>query len=169
VTPRGWRAGLVWLALCLAGCAHGPAVAPVDLQRALSLEAVGPVAYEPRTLDGKVLLIDFFATWCFPCVADLPALESLQKQYGPKGFTVVAVGMDLEGPVVLDPFAQHYALSFPVLVASEAIRQGAPPFGQVRVLPTTMLVGRKGEVLAAYQGVADHEVLARAVEHAVGD
>lgn len=156
-------------ALALGACAHRPSVALPELHRALSLPAVGPVPYTPNAVDGKVVMIDFFATWCFPCVADLPHLEELQKRYGPRGFTVIAVGMDLDGRKMLEPFAAYYELPFPILVASDDIREGRSAFGRIRILPSTVLLDRAGTVLASYEGVADLAELERVIDRALGD
>lgn len=128
---------------------------------------MGPVPYQADTLPGRVVLVRFFATWCFPCLADLPVLQRLWEERSGQGFTVVLVGMDLEGERVLEPFAERYALPFPVLVADAEIRQGQSPFGTVSALPTSVLFGREGEVLLAYAGVAEPASLLRAVEAAV--
>jgi thiol-disulfide isomerase/thioredoxin len=155
--------------LTATACAHGPTLAPQELRRALDLQAVGPVAFDPRSLNGKVVLVDFFATWCFPCLADMPHLEDMQKRFGEHGLAVVAVGMDLEGPLVLQPFAEHYAYSFPVLVANGAVRDGRSAFGAIRILPSTVVLGRDGSILASYAGVADEDQLASLLARAVGD
>lgn len=133
---------------------------------ALRLEPVGQVGLEPQALRGQVVLVSFFATWCFPCLADLPVLQRLQAQYGERGFTVVLVGMDLDGARVLAPFAEEYRLPFPVLVANAPIREGRSPFGRISALPTNVLLDRDGRVLLAYAGVARPEALAQAVDRA---
>ena len=88
------------LMLALAGCrtvpeepAWGAGASPY--LRALALPSVGPTPLEWNRLPGRVVMVSFFATWCFPCLAELPTLVALQKEHGPQGFQVVAVGMDL--------------------------------------------------------------------------
>jgi peroxiredoxin len=157
-------------ALALAGCRGGPETREPDgraLLQALALPAVGPAAEDARELGGRVLLVAFFATWCFPCVAEVPTLQALQRDYGPRGFRVVGVGMDLEGARVLAPFADEYALNYPMLVADDALRAGRSAFGSIRALPTTFLLDREGRVLAAWQGMAGHEDVAAAIEKAL--
>ena len=162
------KAFVVALALGgLAGCAHAPVAleSPAQVDAALTLEPAGPI---PRgRLQGKVVLVAFFATWCFPCIAELPLLERLQRENEAEGFTVVAVGMDLEGRKVLRPFVESYALPYPVLIANDALRAGASVFGPVRALPTYFLLDRHGSVLLAYQGVADPAKLLKRVHDAV--
>lgn len=155
----------------LAACRSTPEAveAPGDgFLGALELPAVGPVRYVPAELRGQVVLVTFFATWCFPCMAEIPTLEALQRDYGPRGFRVVAVGMDLEGRRVLEPFAEHYALNYPVLLADERIIEGQSVFGPIRSLPTAVVLDREGRAVAGWQVVAGHEEMAKAIEKALG-
>lgn len=153
------------LVMALAGCRGTRTVdaGPAFLQ-ALALPSVGPTRHDARALSGKVVLVSFFATWCFPCLAEMPTLEALQRDYGAKGFQVVSVGMDLEGEKVLQPFADHYALRYPVLVANDFMREGQTAFGHIRALPTTVLLDRRGRAVAGWQGVEGHADVAKAIE-----
>ncbi len=158
------RAALVTL-VALAGCrGTRPVEAGHAFLNALNLPAVGPTPYDARALDGKVVLVNFFATWCFPCLAEMPTLEALQKDYAARGFQVVAVGMDLEGEKVLAPFADHYALRYPVLIADAAMIEGHSVFGAIQGLPTTVLLDRQGRAVAGWHGVESHADMAKAVE-----
>jgi thiol-disulfide isomerase/thioredoxin len=156
------------LVLLLAGCGSVPeqpeASGPSPYVRSLLLPAVGPTPYEWRRLKGSVVMVAFFATWCFPCLAELPTLEALQKEHGPQGFQVVLVGLDLEGERVLTPFAEQYALNFPVLVSNEDMQQGRSAFGLIPALPTTFLLDREGRVAGAWKGMASHEDMSKAVQ-----
>jgi thiol-disulfide isomerase/thioredoxin len=151
--------------VALAGCrgTRPVDVGPAFLQ-ALALPSVGPTPYDYPALGGKVVLVSFFATWCFPCLAEMPTLEALQRDYGPRGFQVVSVGMDLDGEKVLVPFAEHYALRYPVLVATDAMREGRSAFGPIKGLPSTILLDRRGRAVAGWQGVEGHEDVARAID-----
>jgi thiol-disulfide isomerase/thioredoxin len=108
-------------------------------------------------------LVYFFATWCMPCLMELKTLTALQHQYETKGFSVVAVGMDLEGRRLLAPFAQSYQFPFPVLVASDEVRSGQSPYGTILKVPTTVLLDRQGHVVAAVEGISDPAGLQRTV------
>jgi thiol-disulfide isomerase/thioredoxin len=155
------------LVLTLAGCrrvSEGPeASGPSPFLRSLLLPSVGPTPYDWPRLNGRVVLVSFFATWCFPCLAELPTLEALQKEHGPQGFQVVLVGLDLEGARVLAPFAEQYALNFPVLVSDEGMQQGQSAFGLIPALPTTFLLDKEGRVAGAWKGMAGHEDVSKAV------
>lgn len=159
------------LLLALAGCRGSPEARPLAddaFQRELlALRPIGPAAELARTLPGNVVLVSFFATWCFPCIAELPSLQALQRDYGPRGFRLVGVGMDLEGAKVLEPFAYSMELNYPVLLADARIIEGHSVFGPIRALPTTYLLDREGKVLGAWQGVAPHGAVAEAIEKAL--
>jgi thiol-disulfide isomerase/thioredoxin len=151
--------------LALSGCRTVPEAGPgpSPYLRELVLPSVGPTPYVWRQLSGRVVMVSFFATWCFPCLAELPTLEALQKEYGPQGFQVVLVGLDLEGERVLGPFADQYALNFPVLVSNERLQQGRSAFGVIPALPTTFLLDKEGRVAGAWKGMAGHEDVSEAV------
>ena len=160
------RVLLAWAGvLALAGCRTGPAPlpGPSPYLKELVLPSVGPTPYQLHQLSGRVVMVSFFATWCFPCLAELPTLEALQKEYGPQGFQVVLVGLDLEGERVLGPFADQYALNFPVLVSNERLQQGRSAYGLIPALPTTFLLDRGGSVAGAWKGMAGHEDVSQAV------
>ncbi|WP_163869808.1 TlpA family protein disulfide reductase [Myxococcus eversor] len=151
--------------LTLAGCrGTRPVDAGPAFLQSLALPWVGPTPHDVRKLQGKVVLVSFFATWCFPCLAEMPTLEALQRDYGAQGLQVISVGMDLEGAKVLQPFANHYALNYPVLLASPWIIEGRSPFGPIKGLPTTVLLDRRGRAVAGWQGVEGHDDVAKAIE-----
>jgi thiol-disulfide isomerase/thioredoxin len=157
------------LALALAGCGtvseepgRGSGVSPY--LRELARPSVGPTPLDWNRLPGRVVLVYFFATWCFPCLAELPTLEALQKEHGPQGFQVVLVGMDLDGARTLEPFANQYALPFPVLLSDEPMQKGRSAYGLIPSLPSTFLLDKEGQVAGAWKGMAGHARVSQAVE-----
>jgi thiol-disulfide isomerase/thioredoxin len=163
------------LALCAtlsAACAHGPGAEALPTfamcAAALPRDSASAVPFEPARLRGKVVLVTFIATWCFPCLAELATLDKLQRDYGAQGFQNVLVGMDLEGRKVLEPFAANYELRSPLVVSTPALRDGETPFGRIRELPTRVLFDRDGQVVAAYAGVIAWPELQKAVTDALG-
>lgn len=141
-------------------CAHPP---PAVLFEPYSrtLEALEPVNLRlpPGGLAGRVVVVQFFATYCFPCLSMLPKLTELQSRYGRQGFLALGVGMDLEGRQMLAPFAEHYQLPFPVLLPSESIRAGTSAFGPIQTLPSTVVLDRYGHPVSAFPGVVTAPVL----------
>src|SRR5437868_606167 len=93
-------------------------------------------------LRGKVVLIDFWATWCQPCKKEMPGYQKLADTYGPRGLVVVGFKFD-NMPDTEDPlqFAKSIGVHYPLAVASDDVRQR---FGGIEGLPTTMLYDREG-------------------------
>jgi len=93
-------------------------------------------------LRGKVVLIDFWATWCQPCKKEMPGYQKLLDRHGSRGFTVVGFKfdtmMDMEDPAL---FAKKIGVRYPLVVASDDLKQ---KFGGIEGLPTTMLYDREG-------------------------
>ncbi len=95
---------------------------------------------------GKVVLLDFWATWCTGCKMEIPWFTEFQKTYWPKGFAVVGVSMDDGGWGVLRPFLEHAKIPYEMVLGNDAMAQ---QYG-VKTLPDTFLIDRKGRVASAY-------------------
>lgn len=113
---------------------------------------------------GRVVLIDFWATWCVPCAAELPELERLYRAQADAGFVVLAVAMD--GPETVAqvaPFARRYGLTFPVLLDEETRVVGV--YDPKRVAPMTVLIDRRGLVARVRNGyhAGDERLIAQDV------
>ena len=100
-------------------------------------------------LKGKVVLVNFWATWCVPCQWEMPLMEKLYQAYKAQGFVVVAISLDQEGAPVVKPFVQEKKLTYPVLL--DTSHQGARQFG-LRGVPATFLVGTDGFVKGVTYG-----------------
>src|SRR6516165_9444451 len=100
---------------------------------------------------GKVVLVNFWATWCDPCRVEIPWLIDMQSKYGPKGFTVIGVAMDDEGKSVVAPFVakerfdvngQQLPMSYPILIGTD---DASNKFGGILGFPTSFLISRDGK------------------------
>lgn len=116
---------------------------------------------------GRVVVVQFLASWCFPCIATAPRLEDLERRYASRGLTVIAVGMDLEGSLVLQPFQEQLGLHFPLLLGDANLREGKTAFGRITTLPTTVIIGRNDTVLSAFKGVPAEGSLEGFIEEAL--
>ena len=101
---------------------------------------------------GKVVVIDFWATWCAPCRAEIPGYTELQKKYGPDGFMIVGVSVDQAGPEVVQSFAKKFGINYQLAMADEKI---SAAFGGVELLPTTFLIDRKGQIRDRKEGAEE--------------
>ena len=100
---------------------------------------------------GKVVLVDFWATWCGPCKVEIPWFMDFERKYKDKGFAVIGVSMDEEGWDVVKPFVNHMAINYRIVLGNDEVAQS---FGGVDALPTTFLIDRDGKVAAVHVGVA---------------
>jgi thiol-disulfide isomerase/thioredoxin len=98
---------------------------------------------------GKVVILDFWATWCPPCRAEIPGFVALQKEYGDRGLAVVGVSLDTAGPSVVKTFGQRLGMNYPIVMGNETI---ADNYGGVSVIPTTFVIDRNGNIIASHQG-----------------
>ena len=114
---------------------------------------------------GKVVLIDFWATWCGPCRMAIPHLRELQKEYGPKGFTIVGVSLDQQGEAVVKPFYSQWEMNYPVVV--DAYGEVARSYGGIRSIPTAVLVDKQGNILTGFVGYRPKEVFEEAIKAAL--
>jgi thiol-disulfide isomerase/thioredoxin len=97
----------------------------------------------------KVIVVDFWATWCGPCREEIPHLNELYENYRGKGLVVVGISMDAEGPEVVKQFAKELRMEYPVVMGNENVQQD---FGGIVGLPTTFVIDRKGNIVKKYTG-----------------
>ncbi len=105
-------------------------------------------------LKGRVVVLNFWATWCQPCVIETPWFVEFDKQYGDQGLAMVGVAMDEEGWSVVRPFLASRGVTYPVVLGTEAI---ASAFGGVESMPTTLILDRQGRVIATHVGLVSKE------------
>ena len=117
------------------------------------------------SLKGKVVLLNFWATWCEPCVTEIPWLIEFQKKYSPSGFTVLGVAMDDEGKSAVVPFVEKkqfnvdgssMMMNYPIALGDDDL---ASKFGGIVGLPTSWLITRDGKVVKQIMGLANHQDL----------
>jgi peroxiredoxin len=113
---------------------------------------------------GKVVVLDFWATWCPPCKVEIPWFVEFQNKYAAKGFSVVGVSVD--DPIAsLKPFADRYKMNYPVLVGDgrDDIK-GAKAYGPMWGLPKTFIIGRDGNICKTHIGFSQKETLEQQIK-----
>ncbi len=109
---------------------------------------------------GKVVFVDFWATWCGPCRRAIPHLKNLHARYEKKGFVILGLSVDHEGPAVVRDFVRKNAIPWTTAVADEKTMDA---FGEIRFVPTAFLVDKQGRIVERYQGLVGEEKLEAAI------
>ncbi len=105
--------------------------------------------------NGKVMLVTFFATWCAPCRAEVPALIQLQKEYISRGFSVVGISVDQSGRDEVSRFIAKNGINYPVVMANDQVTKD---FKGIWGIPVSFLVDRSGQIRKRYEGYVEHEI-----------
>jgi thiol-disulfide isomerase/thioredoxin len=98
---------------------------------------------------GKVVLIDFWATWCPPCRKGIPELIEMQQEYGSDKFVVLGINLDQEEAQVVIDFARNYQINYPVLLYTPEV---VAAYGGIEAIPTSFVVDKEGRVRTGVQG-----------------
>jgi len=120
------------------------------------------------SLKGKVVVVDFWATWCPPCIKEIPGYVALQKQYGSDGLVIVGVSLDRgkDSEKKVRDFAAKYQINYPIAMGdSDSVEAFGSIAGPIQAIPTTFLIDREGNVVHHKVGsmeTADYEQLIRA-------
>jgi cytochrome c biogenesis protein CcmG/thiol:disulfide interchange protein DsbE len=119
---------------------------------------------------GKVVLVNFWATWCEPCRVEIPWLIEMQQKYGAKGFVILGIALDEEGKSVVAPFVgkerfdvngQKLPMSYPILIGND---DAADKFGGLFGYPTSILISRDGKQIKRVTGMISPDEMNKAVE-----
>jgi thiol-disulfide isomerase/thioredoxin len=104
---------------------------------------------------GKVILLDFWATWCVPCKYEIPGFVELQNEYGPKGLQVIGVSVD-DTQDKLPPFARQFNMNYPILqgLGHDDVQEA---YGPIWGIPVSVLISRDGRICAKHTGLPQTE------------
>lgn len=110
---------------------------------------------------GKVVLLDFWATWCGPCKIEIPWLIEFERQHKHEGFSVLGVSMDEDGWDAVKPFVSGAGINYRVVMGNDMI---ADQYGGVEALPTTFLIDRDGKIAAVHVGLTSKSEIEHGIE-----
>jgi len=110
---------------------------------------------------GKVVVLDFWATWCGPCRVEIPDFVKLQSKYKDKGLEIVGLSLDAVGSSAVAPFLKEHQVNYTMLLAND---DTAKSFGGILGIPTTFIIDRQGRIVQKYIGVMPAKTFEEAIQ-----
>lgn len=150
-------ASVLLLALCGTGCSSAPTVKAAmkpDSDRKpapdFTLKDSNGASVKLSDYKGKVVVLDFWATWCGPCKIEIPWFVEFEQTYKDRGFAVLGVSMDEDGWDAVKPYIQERKVNYRVLLGNDQVGE---LYGGVNSLPTTFLIDRAGKIAKIHVGL----------------
>jgi peroxiredoxin len=133
-------------------------VAVAQKQKAadFSLKSADGVSHELSKYKGKVVLVNFWATWCGPCRAEIPDFVEAYSKYKGKGFEIIGISLDQDGWTKVTPFAKQNKINYPVVLGTEQVVEN---YGGIEAIPTTFLVDKNGTIVDKHVGTMTLKLL----------
>jgi peroxiredoxin len=157
---------IVALTLALAAIAAAANLTLLRPAPEVRFTALSGQSLSTSDLRGKVVLVNFWATYCASCVQEMPKVVETYKKFEPRGFDIVAIAARRDSPERVADFARTHALPFKVVLDGSG--EVAKHFGNVRATPTIFLIDKQGRTLRRYVGEPDWKELHALVERALG-
>jgi cytochrome c biogenesis protein CcmG/thiol:disulfide interchange protein DsbE len=154
------RLGSVTVVALLLACCSKTSHSPVDLPSSGARKAAPPFKLkdssggEAKLADfkGKVVLLNFWATWCGPCEVEIPWFIEFEQKYKDRGFAVVGVSFDDDGWISVRPYMAAHKINYRIAIGSDELSQ---MYGGVDSLPTSFIIDRSGRIAATHVGLVD--------------
>ena len=163
--------GCLGLSSCSQSSKSGKAGAPsaddAKLKTApdFSLKQSDGAAVDLASLKGKVVLLNFWATWCGPCKIEIPWFMEFQQQFKDKGFEVLGVAMDDDGWKSVKPYVASHKINYRVVLGNDAV---ATAYGGIDSLPTTFVLNQNGKIVTSHIGLVDKNEYLKEIEGLLG-
>ncbi|MDE3166524.1 MAG: TlpA family protein disulfide reductase [Acidobacteriota bacterium] len=125
--------------------------------------AFTPISGTAPDTAGKVVVVNFWATWCVPCVREIPGFNKLYHDWAPKGVAVLGIGMDEEGAERIKPFLAKHPIDYPVGAGSAELNGKY----QLDALPVTLVFDRSGKQIKRFEGFTPEDELLAAIRQAL--
>lgn len=107
------------------------------------------------SLAGKVVLVDYWATWCAPCIKEVPGYNDLYEKYKDENFVFLAICMDSGNAEKIEPFLNEFLIKYPVYVGNSEVRAA---FGDIPAYPTTFVLDQMGKIQKQYIGISSTKI-----------
>jgi len=119
-----------------------------------SLKTADGTTIELAKLKGKVVVVNFWATWCPPCRAEIPDFIKIQEKYKSKGLVIVGVSLDQKGWTAVKPFAEKTKFNYPVVLGNEDMVNA---YGGIEAIPTSFFIDKQGFIVDKQVGMLTNE------------
>jgi peroxiredoxin len=133
------------LSLFTAAFAWAEPVAPIPAP-SWTLKDVNGQTVSSEQFKGKVVVVDFWATWCAPCRVEIPGYIDLQKKYGPEGLVIVGMSLDAQGPGVVKKFINQQGINYQIVMADDQVQADFGGKEGLTAIPTTFIIDRDGKI-----------------------
>jgi cytochrome c biogenesis protein CcmG/thiol:disulfide interchange protein DsbE len=151
------------IALLSAGCSSRPGLHESQVRSAAERAAAPDFTLKDedgRSVQlsdyrGKVVLLNFWATWCGPCKIEIPWFVEFEREHKDQGFAVVGISMDGDGWQAVKPFISDAGINYRILMGNDSI---AHLYGGVEALPTTFMIDRDGKIAAVHKGLVSKSI-----------